>query len=111
MNIQITSRHFKGSAELQQKIRESVEKLQKFNDSITGAHVILDAEKKNIRRAEILLNVLDKSIIVTNEAENMRKAVEKVFLKAERQLKKQNEKLKGHRSQKTAELATPVESS
>ena len=103
MNIQITSRHFKGSAELQAQIKDLVKKFGRFNDSITGVHVILDAEKKNVRRAEILINIYDKSVCVSSEAEKMGKAVDKVFLKAERQLKRENKKLKGHRSVRLAE--------
>ena len=100
MNVQVTSRHFKGSLELQSYVKDLVAKLGKFNDSLTGAHVILEAEKKNIRRAEIILSVFDKSVCVSCEEENMRKAVDKAYFKAERQLKKENQKLKGHRSQK-----------
>ncbi len=103
MNIQITSRHFKSSSELKDNIKEMVNKLSKFYDSITAVHVILDAEKKNIRHAEIIVNVRDKSICVSNEADNMRKAVEKAFDKAGRQLKKENQKLKGHRAQRLME--------
>ncbi|MBF0431535.1 MAG: ribosome-associated translation inhibitor RaiA [Fibrobacteria bacterium] len=94
MNVQITSRHFKASTDLQDNIKEMVNKLSKFNDSITAVHVILDAAKKNSRQVEIIINVRDKSICVSNEAENMGKATEKAFEKAERQLKKENQKLK-----------------
>jgi ribosomal subunit interface protein len=104
MNTQITFRHFKGSLELQSYIKDLVAKLGKFNDSITGAHIILESKKKNILRAEIILSVLDKSICVSCEEDNIRKAVDKAYFKAERQLKKENQKLKGHRAQKLTEI-------
>lgn len=103
MNIQITSRHFHGSPELQTSIREDAEKLGKFNASITGIRVILDAEKNNIRKAEILIHVHDKDLCLTAEADNMHKAWEEAFLKAERQLKKENQKLKGYKSERLIE--------
>ena len=104
MNIQITTRHFNGSQELQNRIRDEVKRLTRFNDSITAVHVILDAEKKNVRRAEILVNIYDKNVVAQAKEENMHKAVEAVLLKVERQLKKEKEKLKGHRTQSIAEL-------
>ena len=106
MNIQVTSRHFHGSAELQDKMKDMVEKLERFNSSMTGVHVILDAEKKNVRKAEVIINVSEKRVCVSAEADNMHKAVEGAFLKAEKVLKKENQKMKKHRGQSIAELIT-----
>ena len=98
MKIQITARHFHASPQLHAGLNESLNKIEKFNDSITGAHVILDSEKSGVRRAEIILKILDKSICVRAEEDNMYKAIESMLEKAERQLKKENEKLKIHKS-------------
>ena len=104
MKIQITARHFHASPQLHASINESLEKIARFNDSITGAHVILDAERNGIRRAEIIVKILDKSICAHAEEENMYKAIEAMFDKVERQLKKENEKLKIHKSIPIANL-------
>lgn len=104
MNIQITTRHFHGSPELHKSIHDEMERIGKFNDTITDVHVILDAEKKGQRRVEIIFNISDKRICSVAEEGNMHKAVEAAVLKAERQLKKENAKLKNHKSQSIAEL-------
>jgi len=98
MKIQITARHFHASQELHLHIQESIEKLAKFNDSITGAHVILDAEKSGVRRAEAIVKVLDKSVCAEAEDIVMGKAIDAMLDKIERQLKKEKEKLKLHKS-------------
>lgn len=98
MKIQITARHFHASQQLHQNLQESLEKMAKFNDSITGAHIILDAEKSGVRRAEGILKILDKSICAQAEDEVMGRAIESMLEKIERQLKKEKEILKGHKS-------------
>ena len=98
MKIQITARHFHASPQLHSSLKDTLEKLGKFNDSITGVHVILDAEKSGVRRAEIIVKILDKSVCAHSEEENMYKAIESMLDKVERQLKKENEKLKVHKS-------------
>ena len=98
MKIQITARHFHASPQLHASLKESLNKIEKFNDSITGAHVILDAQKSGARRAEIIVRVLEKTICVHAEEDNMYKAIDAMLDKVERQLKKENEKLKVHKS-------------
>jgi putative sigma-54 modulation protein len=98
MKIQITARHFHASPQLHASLKESLNKIEKFNDSITGAHVILDAERNGVRRAEIIVKILDKSICAHAEEENMYKAIESMLDRVERQLKKEKEKLKIHKS-------------
>ena len=97
MKIQITARHFHASAQLHQNLKESLERLERFNDSITGAHVILDAEKSGVRRAEVIVKILDKSLCAHDQDDSMGKAIEGMLDKLERQLKKENEKLKLHK--------------
>ena len=104
MKIQITARHFHASPQLHASLKDSLNKIEKFNDSITGAHVILDAEKNGVRRAEIIVKVLDKAICAHAEEDNMYKAIEAMLDKVERQLKKENEKLKIHKSMPVSSL-------
>jgi putative sigma-54 modulation protein len=104
MKIQITARHFHASPQLHASLKESLNKIAKFNDSILGAHVILDAEGNGVRRAEIIVKILDKQVCAQAEEENMYKAIESMLDKVERQLKKENEKLKIHRSIPAANL-------
>ncbi len=104
MNVQITARHFQASAELQENLRNAVAKLEKFNGSITGVHVILDAEKAGVRRAEIVVKIYDKTVCAHAIDDNMYKAIESMMAKINRQLKRENEKLKVHRSEPTSAL-------
>jgi putative sigma-54 modulation protein len=105
MKIQITARHFHASPSLHASLKDDLNKIEKFNDSITGAHVILDAERNGVRRAEIIVRVLDKTICVHAEDDNMYKAIDSMLEKVERQLKKENEKLKVHKSVPASVLA------
>ena len=98
MNIQITARHFHASEHLHQNLQESLERLAKFNDSMTGVHIILDAEKSGVNRAEAIVKIQDKSVCAEAEDGVMGKAIESMLEKIERLLKKEKEKLKGHKS-------------
>ncbi len=97
MDIQITARHFHASPELQDEVREKIEHLGRFYHQITGAYVVLDAEKERVRKIEVRMHILDKAVAAHAEEENMGKAIESVVEKLEKILKKENEKLKEHR--------------
>ena len=106
MNIQFTARHFHASSELQDNLKMTIGKLEKYYNNITGAHVILDAERKGSRRVELSLNILDKSVSAHSEAKNMHKAIDGVMQKMNRILKKENDKLKYHKSEPLANLVS-----
>jgi putative sigma-54 modulation protein len=99
MNIQFTARHFHASPELQTRMDEELRKLSRFHDRITEASIILDSEKKNVRSAEIIVKIVEKTISAHAEEENMGKAIDVAFSRIERQLKKENEKIKEHKAQ------------
>ncbi len=107
MKIQITARNFHASPQLHASLKESLERLERFNDSITGAHVILSNEKSGARRAEVIVKILDKSVCAQAEEDNMGKAMETMLERIERQLKKENEKLKIHKAVPISEAMTP----
>ncbi len=107
MKIQITARHFHASAQLHQNLKDDLEKLSKFNDSITSAHVILDAGSGGTKRAEVVVKILDKSVCAHADDESMGRAIESMLEKVERQLKKENEKLKLHRGVPRSEAVSP----
>ena len=98
MNIHITARHYHASAQLHDNLVASLEKLGRFNDSITGVHVILDAGQSGVGRAESVIRVQDKSLVARAEEGSMGKAIESMLEKVERVLKKENEKLKLHKA-------------
>ncbi len=97
MNVQFTARHFHASDSLKESVVGRTQELIKFYENITSAHIVLDAEDDLRKKAEIILSTRGKSITGKAEDEKMGAAIESVFAKVERQLKKQNEKVKGHK--------------
>lgn len=67
---------------------------------------MLDQVGEHKRHVELKLNILDKSLSAHAEEDNMGKAIDAVMNKMQRQLKKENGKLKEHRSAPTADLVT-----
>ncbi len=106
MNIKVTARHFDASENLQTRVQEMAENLQKFYPGITDISVILDAERKDSRRAEFVVNILHNTITAEAVEEHMGKALDVALERVERQLKKENEKLKDHKAQPTATLVS-----
>lgn len=99
MQVKVTGRHFDASTELQSNVEAQIAALAKFNDRITGAHVILDKQPNELRSAHAELSVAGHGVVsVSAEAETMHKAVDEMFLKIERVLKKENETAKDHRA-------------
>jgi putative sigma-54 modulation protein len=97
MEIRITSRHAKASQSLQDTITDELQKVGKFYDKITSCHVILDSEHVE-KVAEISMSTLGHQVVATAKAENIGKAFDDALIKAERQLKKLNAKIKSHKS-------------
>lgn len=99
MNVKITGRHFEASASLQANIETQIKELVRFNDQVTGAHVVLDKQPNDIRSAHAEIAIAGHGVVsVTAEAESMGKAVEEMFDKIERVLKRENERAKEHRA-------------
>ncbi|MBN1577597.1 MAG: ribosome-associated translation inhibitor RaiA [Chitinispirillaceae bacterium] len=96
MEIRITSRHNKASPSLQDTITEELRKVGRFFDKITSCHVILDSEHVE-KVAEITMSTLGRQVVAVAKAENIGKAFDDALVKAERQLKKLNAKIKNHK--------------
>ena len=99
MQVKVTGRHFDASNELQAGIEAQVAALAKYNDRITGAHVVLDKQPNDVRSATAELTIAGHGVVAaTAEAESLGKAVDELFEKLTRLLKKENEKNKDHRA-------------
>ena len=96
MEIRITSRHEKASQSLQDTIIDELRKIEKFSEKITSCHVILDTEYVD-KKAEITMHAFNREVVGSAKAENVGKAFDKALAKVERQLKKNNEKIKNHK--------------
>lgn len=90
MNIRITSRKFKAKDSLNNFIREEVKSLEKFNDHILDAKVILSFThlKDSIKTSEITLRIPGKTITVTTESDEFEKSVPLAVEKIRKQLRK-----------------------
>ena len=110
MDIQITSRHEKASASLQQTIKDEFSKLEKHSDRITSCHVIIDSER-GMEILEVVLGMAGHTINATAKAGNIGKAIDEALMKVERQLDTINGKIKAHKGhgKPTAEIAENLE--
>jgi len=96
MDIQITSRHEKASASLQQTIKDEFGKLEKYSDRITSCHIIIDSQR-GMEILEVVLAMAGHTINATAKAGNIGKAIDEALMKVERQLEKINGKIKDHK--------------
>jgi putative sigma-54 modulation protein len=96
MEIQITSRHNKASQTLQDTITAELNKMEKFFDKITSAHVVLDSEHVD-KTVEITMNTQGRQVVAFAKADSIGKAIDEALAKTERQLKKLNQKIKSHK--------------
>ncbi len=90
MNVQITSRKFKAKESLKEEINKQLASLEKYNADILDANVILSYThlKDSIKTVEINLNVPGKVISAKEDDDEFHKALAKVIVKLEKQLKK-----------------------
>lgn len=90
MNIQITARKFRAKDSLKDFIREAIKSLEKFNDQIIEANVVLSYThlKDSIKNVEIVLQIPGKVITVNDSSEDYEKSVNSAIEKIIRQLSK-----------------------
>ena len=90
MNISITARKFKAHDTLKDFIRSEVSSLNKYNDDILNADIILSFinNRENIKIAEIVLQVPGQTMNATENSDDFKKSVSSAVEKLSRQLKK-----------------------
>jgi len=90
MNIQITSRKFRAKDSLKLFITDEIKSLERFNDQIREANVILSFmhQKDSIKTAEINLKLPGKTISVNETSDDFYKSINFAADKLARQLKK-----------------------
>jgi len=102
MDIQITSRHEKASASLQQTIIEEFGKLEKYYDKLTSCRVIIDNER-GMEILEVVLTMAGHTVNATAKEASIGKAIDEAFMKVERQLAKISGKRKAHKNHSAIE--------
>mgnify|MGYP000843937740 CR=1 FL=1 len=90
MKISITARKFKAHDSLKDFITSEVSSLEKFNDSILGAEVILSYvnNKESVKSAEIILQVPGQTLTATESTDDFKKSIAAIVEKISRQLDK-----------------------
>jgi putative sigma-54 modulation protein len=99
MNIQITARKFKAHPTLKEFIKDEISSLEKFNDSIISADVILSFQnnQNSIKKAEIVLNIPGQILNAADQTEDFKASINSATEKLRRQL----ETIKSKRASKT----------
>jgi putative sigma-54 modulation protein len=99
MNIQITARKFKAHDTLKEYIKDELSLLEKFNDDIISADVILSFQNNSnsIKKVEVVLSIPGQTLNAADQTEDFKTATVSVTEKLRRQL----EKVKSKRTSKT----------
>jgi len=90
MNISITARKFKLHDSLKVFINDEVSSLQKYNDNILHADIILSFQniKDSVKKSEIVLHVPGQTFNAADNSDDFKKSVSSSVDKLSRQLKK-----------------------
>ncbi|HZW38175.1 MAG: ribosome hibernation-promoting factor, HPF/YfiA family [Syntrophothermus sp.] len=90
MNINITARKFKAHDTLKEFVSSEVHSLEKYNDDIINAEVILSYQnnRDSIKTAEIVLQVPGQTLTATEDSDEFTKSISGSVEKLSRQLKK-----------------------
>jgi putative sigma-54 modulation protein len=88
MNIQITARKFKAHPTLKDFIEGEISSLNKFNDDIIDADVILSFQnnQNSVKKAEIILNIPGQTLTATDQTEDFKTSVTSATEKLKKQL-------------------------
>ena len=94
MQITISTRHGEISEATQEKIRQKVEKLQRYFDRLMSADVTVDLSKADEPKIEVFVTAGNKSDFVANDtSKDMFGSLDTVLSKLEQQIKKYKEKI------------------
>ena len=88
MNIQITARKFKAHSTLKEFVKDEISSLEKFNDDIISADVILSFQnnQNSIKKAEIVLNIPGQILNAADQTDEFKTSVSSSVEKLRRQL-------------------------
>jgi len=96
MKIQITARHFKAKESTQDYIKTKVEELNKYNENIIYADVILSYDKPpaDTKYCEIILKLKEKTLATIESSGDFDRAIDAAIEKIGAQLYKVKDKKK-----------------
>lgn len=97
MRIQLTGHHVELTNSLRDYVNNKFERLERHNEKLADAHVVLTVEKMQ-QRAEATIHLARANVFADAESEDMYAAIDSLVDKLDRQLKKHKEKITDHRS-------------
>ena len=108
MQINLTGHHVEITAPLRDYVTSKLQRLERYFDNVTNAHVVLTVEKLN-QKAEATIHVAGGNLFADATQEDMYAAIDALADKLERQIKKHKEKLTDHHRTDSALKQTPSE--
>lgn len=102
MKINITARHFKAKVSTQKYVKQRLEELEKYNENVLHADVILffDKPPADTKHCEIILKLKDKLLMTKASSTDFDRAIDLAYGKIEKQLYKFKDKVKTKKYQK-----------
>ena len=88
MTTEVTFRHFESEPTLRDHAIEKIQKLTRYYDGITSAHVVLDVEQHDIEQkiVEISLGVFKQTLTAKDVAETHELAINRCVSQLRRQI-------------------------
>ena len=109
MQINISARHGQLSTDLQEKIREKVDKLRRLYDRVAAIEVTADLEHRETPTIELRLSVEhNDTLVAAGSSSSVVAALDGAIHKAEQQLRRHKDKRRDRRSQGLGRVEVPV---
>lgn len=106
MRVQITERHCNVPPDIEERTREQVEALSKYEEKATSAEVVYE-EVKLTKRVEVIVHIDGADAVIAHgEGAEFRAALEQVCGRLGRMLRKQRERRRDHQAPPLAERIT-----
>ena len=96
MQVSITGRHVKVTDNIKTHLNEKLERCLGMFPRIETVHVILDMQKRDYVSEVIIQAASHVHVTSTEKSENMYDAIDRSVEHAERQLRKQRDKVQNH---------------
>jgi putative sigma-54 modulation protein len=107
VQIKISTRHGNLSDESQAKIREKVQRLERYFERLTSIEITVDLQSSDSPSVHLHVSAEHKHDFVAHEeAGELFKSVDSVVQKMEQQIRRYKERIQGHHRGSAAELET-----
>lgn len=110
IKVNITARHFKAHETLLEYVKAEIHSLDKYNEEILHADVILSFEKavNSIKNCEIILKLKDRILTSKESSDDFTKSIDKAVDKIESQILKYKDKQKAEKHDLKKEIIKTI---